>query len=336
MNRTQTSQTDVIIIGAGIAGLMAASWLQENGRSVIVVEKDAAVGGRLATAQLENGRADIGAQFFTVREADFQAYVDHWLSEGIVFEWSRGWSDGSLLPSKTDGYPRSAVSQGMSTICKYLAQKVNVHLQTEIKAIHNQGQNWQLTDADGNQFISKALLLTPPMPISLALLDQGDVALSPTDRQQLEQIQFAPCWCAVVAIEGEVDLPHPGALQRPKAIVSWMADNQQKGVSQSTTLITMHINPQKSKLWALAPQNEIEGIFRQAIRPFLTPTSTIKNITVHYWPYAVPTTTHPQRTLLAQKLPPLVFAGDAFNGPRVEGAALSGLAASIQINQILK
>ena len=336
MNRTQTSQTDVIIIGAGIAGLMAANWLHKNGRSVIVVEKNTVVGGRLATAQLENGRADIGAQFFTVREADFQAYVDQWLSEGLVFAWSRGWSDGSLLPSKPDGYPRYAVSQGMSTICKHLAQGINVRLQTEIIAIHNQGKNWQLTDADGNQFSGKALILTPPMPISLVLLEQNQVTLSPTDRQQLEQIQFAPCWCAVVEIEGEVDLPHPGALQRPKATVSWIADNQQKGVSQSTTLITMHINPQKSKLWALAPQNEIEGIFRQAIRPFLTPTSTIKNIIVHYWPYAVPTITHPQRTLLAQNVPPLAFAGDAFNGPRVEGAALSGMAAAMQIYQTLR
>lgn len=335
MNNTQSLQADVIIVGAGIAGLMAGNWLQENGRSVIILEKEAALGGRMATKQLENGRADTGAQFFTVREPQFQSYVQQWIDAGVVFEWSRGWADGSMVANNADKYPRYAVNQGMAALCQHLGQQLMIRQQIEVTSVSQQETKWQLLTIDGTTFISNALILTSPMPISFALLARGQVMLTPEDRYQLEQIEFAPCWTSVVEIEGTLDLPSPGAIQRPEATVSWIADNRQKGISQNNTVLTMHISPQKSRLWALSPAHEIEGVFRQEIRPFLAKDSVIKKITVHYWPYAIPTTTHPARTLLAQNVPPLAFAGDAFAGPRVEGAALSGLAAAMQINQQL-
>ena len=64
------------------------------------------------------------------------------------------------------------------------------------------------------------------------------------------------------------------------------------------------------------------------LRPLLTPNSTVRADHLHRWRFALPTTLDPERFLLAKDVPPLMFAGDAFNGPRVEGAALSGLAAA--------
>jgi renalase len=93
-------------------------------------------------------------------------------------------------------------------------------------------------------------------------------------------------------------------------------------------VVTAHANPVQSKLWYEAPKGELVGLFMGGLRPYLAKTSIIKAHHIHRWRYALPLVTHPERTLLANGLPPLAFAGDAFNGPRVEGAALSSFAAA--------
>ena len=111
------TKSDVLIVGAGLAGLLAANALQAAGQTVRVVEKARGVGGRLATWRLGPGRGDYGAQFFTVREPTFQKIVDTWLALGMVFEWSRGWADGSAVDSSLDdGFPRYAVAGGMTAV----------------------------------------------------------------------------------------------------------------------------------------------------------------------------------------------------------------------------
>ena len=73
-----------LIIGAGMAGLTAANLLQNAGWAVTVVDKSRGVGGRMATRRLGASRFDHGAQFFTVRDAGFQATTDKWMANGWV------------------------------------------------------------------------------------------------------------------------------------------------------------------------------------------------------------------------------------------------------------
>src|SRR3569832_747582 len=103
---TLAIKTDVIIVGAGLAGLMAGRVLANAGKRVVLLDKGRSIGGRMATRRLGGGLADVGAQFFTVREPEFGAVVTRWLAEGLIFEWSRGWSDGRLAASTGDGHPR--------------------------------------------------------------------------------------------------------------------------------------------------------------------------------------------------------------------------------------
>lgn len=56
---------------------------------------------------------------------------------------------------------------------------------------------------------------------------------------------------------------------------------------------------------------------------------------MHRWLYAEPTRGLADPWLFARDPAPIVFCGDAFGGPRVEGAALSGLAAGWRVVQLL-
>ena len=318
---------DVLIIGAGLAGLMAGRRLREHGRIPLILEAAPQVGGRMRTVALGGGRADIGAQFFTARTAVFQEIVAEWLAEELIFAWSQGWWDGSAEGVAGDGFPRYAAVRGMTAVMQYLAQPLDVHTNAAALSVALVEDGWQVAAADGRLYHSRALILTPPVPQSLALLDAGGVSLTAVDRAALERIQYAPGLTGLVWVEGGVNLPEPGALQRPLHPISWIADNQQKGLSPEVTLVTMHVNPANSQLWQLAPDGEVRGLLREELRPYLAPEARIRQIEIYRWPYALPLTLHPERALLAANLPPLAFAGDAFNGPRVEGAVLSGLAA---------
>jgi monoamine oxidase len=61
---TKFESTDVVVIGAGIAGLAVAAGLVDAGLDVIVLEADSRVGGRLLSKTLEDGTTfDLGGQW---------------------------------------------------------------------------------------------------------------------------------------------------------------------------------------------------------------------------------------------------------------------------------
>lgn len=322
--------TDVLIVGAGLCGLMAAQVLSQRGLQITLVDKGRSVGGRLATRRIGDGLADHGAQFFTVRSPEFQSHVDEWLAAGLAYQWSSGFSDGTQSNPSFDGHPRYAVRGGMNALAKHLASKLQnravIHIDTRLTAITQSAEGWEAEDEKQNRYNARAVLLTPPVPQSLALLKTD---LATADRTALEHIAYAPCLAGLFWVQGRVTLPEPGAVQRPNAPISWIADNQRKGISLGATVITVHGGPDFSRQWWDAPDATVLPMLQEALQPYLE--SPILEAQVKRWRYALPTTLHPERFLMAEGLPPLIFAGDAFGEARVEGAALSGLAAGKQL-----
>ena len=307
---------------------MAARTLLERGRTVHVIDKGRSVGGRLATRRIgETGLADHGAQFFTVRTSTLQSYVDRWRAQDLVYVWGTGWSDGSVKRTISDGHPRYAVRGGMNKLAKHLARGIDISVDRLVASLRTTAEGWALEDSGGLTYESRGLILTPPMPETLELLTASGVHLSSEDFAELRRIRFGPCLCGIHAVNGDVDLPEPGAMQNFQSEVYWVADNQAKGISE-TTIITSHANAKFSRQNWDASEADIIRALESAVQPYLKPGARIVQTQLKKWRYSVPLTTYPQETLLAADLPPLAFAGDAFGGRgRVEGAFTSGLAA---------
>jgi hypothetical protein len=320
--------TDVLIIGAGISGLMAARILKRNGYSATLIDKGRSVGGRLATRRIGEGLADTGAQFFTVRHGEFQSFVNQWMTDDLAFVWSHGWSQGSITDTHNDGHPRYAIKGGFNALPKYLARGLECHVDTEINSLHFDGEKWiTAASTNGSRFEARALLLTPPVPQSLALLENSTIRLADADQQALAKIQYVPCLCGLFWLEGDVYLPQPGALQRTYADVPWIADNQRKGISPAARIITIHAGHAFSRAHYETSDEELISRFKAELVSFMNPAAHIREAQIKRWRYSMPTTLHTERCLTAQGLP-LVFAGDGFAEARVEGASLSGIAAA--------
>jgi predicted NAD/FAD-dependent oxidoreductase len=291
----------------------------------------------LATRRVGAGAADHGAQFFTARSATFRLLVDDWLAAQVAYHWSNGFSGGqpNYIP---DGHPRYAVHGGMNALAKHLAaglpDTVNVRVNVKLTTLAPIQKGWQAQDETGEVYTARAVLLTPPVPQSLALL--GDNLLNDLDQVALERVEYAPCMAGLFRVNGDVNLPEPGALQRPDDPISWIADNQRKGISPDEKVITVHAGPGYSRqIWDI-PDALALPMLQATLQPLLAAGAAIVEGQLKRWRYALPTVLHPARYLLAANLPPLVFAGDAFAEARIEGAALSGMAAATVLSEPFK
>jgi renalase len=320
-----------VVVGAGISGLLAARELAAAGWRVVVLDKGRGVGGRMATRRLENGTFDHGAQFFTVRSDRFGQLVQEWSGEGVVEEWSRGFADAKGKQNE-DGHPRYRGSEGMSSIPNHLARGLDVRTDERVVGVDLRDGAWEARTGSGSRVAGAALLLTAPVPQSLALFEDGS-ALSEEARRRLAEISYSPCLALMALMDRPTRVPEPGGVQIKGEPLNWIGDNQRKGISEAPAL-TIHAGPEWSRehfesdeAWVIASLLAFAGKQLGTDLP-----STVVESSLVRWRYSWVTRPYPEPCFMAREDPPLLFAGDAFGPSKVEGAALSGLAAANQLS----
>jgi hypothetical protein len=300
-----------VVIGAGVAGLVAARALAAAGVAVTVVEAEALAGGRLATWR----GCDSGAQFFTVRSERFGKLVDQWLASGVAREWCRGFAD------PPDGYPRYVGAAGMQTVAGALAEGLEVRLGGAATSVTKDASRWRVGLAGGGVLLADAVVCTLPAPAGLRLLQHGGAPLTAFGHEALAHNRYSATVALLGLLDGAPSIPAPGGVQLAGGALSWIADNQAKGISPRPA-ITVHAGAAwSSQHWGDATVDAMADL----ARPWLGDARLIEARLVR-WPHAQPFSPGPDRTI--EVAPGVWCAGDGWGEARVEGAALSGWAAA--------
>ena len=307
----------VVVVGAGIAGLMAAQTLVKNSHDVVVVDKGRSPGGRLATRRIDDATLDHGAQFFTVRDPLFKSHVEKWIASGVVTEWCRGFDSAT---QNNDGFPRYRGVRGMTDIAKHLANGLDVRYNTLAFSIaRGTTSKWQLKIDDGSVLDADAIIVTCPLPQAYALLVTAGIELP----ESMLRTEYDRTICLLAVLNQSSAIANPGGLQNPDDTFSFVADNAVKGISSAVAL-TLHANPQFSlEHWDASPQ-DVHDLLLTRAKPWIGD-ATVVTSQVKKWRLATPLTIWPERHWANEMI---VLAGDAFGGPKIEGAALSGLSAA--------
>jgi renalase len=343
---------DVIVVGAGLAGLAAARDLSNAGRSVLVIEKSRGVGGRAATKRLDLkpdgiARADHGAQFFTTRSERFRTLIAQLCELGVVYEWTRGFPKlgPNGLEQRGPGNPRFVCPTGINSLAKTFRDglgnesPVNLEYSATVSAIEKTSHGWTAVIENGQTRHGRTLLVNTPAPQAHKLLEAH---LNQSSLEALSVVHFDPCWAVIAALEMR---PEPGWLgvEIDHPILAWAALDHTKRGPDAPPVLVLHATP----TWSLehleqAPEAVLETLLNAAQALLGDWVGKRLAAVAHRWRYALPSVSFPG-TFLAQDN--VVACGDwcaptggplGRGSPRIETALESGWASANHLNELLE
>ncbi len=313
---------EIIVIGAGIAGLNAARRLQEVGKDVLIIEKSRGLGGRSATRRIEGNRADHGAQYFTVREDAFQSEVNKWLESGDLKVWAQGFHTltNEGLQEAKQGHPRYVFTNGMNTIGKLLGEGLNVRNEARVSSIKKQADSYLLTLESAEVLEAKTVIVNAPAEQAADLLDFD----APELKQILASVVMEPSFALMLGFPLDLAPSWQGMLVEIPSTLSWISHDSSKRNAAANTILTLHSTAAFARTAFETDRSKVaETMLKELIKideRYAAP--LFQNI--HRWKYAL-ASQHLKQAYL-QHSDNLFFCGDWCGGAKLESAFMSGIA----------
>jgi predicted NAD/FAD-dependent oxidoreductase len=338
--------TDIVVIGAGISGLVCAQRLRQAGYSVIVLDKSRGVGGRVATRRLHGTCADHGACYLKPKGELFSQFVELLRDRHIIQLWTdtvhqHQATTGLIIQNSASCY---VAPEGMTAIAKFLVQNLNLQINQRVVKINLSTENsWCVTCENNQEFYAKAVVVAIPAPQAQELLTPlGENFLGTEFIQNLQSVEFNPCISVMVGYAADIQfLPTWQALNfHDNPELAWIGlDSSKRQKSANPDSEKPHFVIQSS---ADLAQQHLDTEDLQPVGKYMLEKAAAylglpwlehpEWITIHRWRYAFPRTPLDVTCLPAHTPLPLICCGDWCGGNLISGAMLSGLATANEID----
>lgn len=190
---------DILIVGAGVAGLTAARRLHEAGREVIVVEERPRVGGRTWSPEVGGMAADMGATWVWDSErAVLELIEELGLTMFRIDDSGDDLSDAGPSPQRVRA-PRSAVPErritgGTAAIARSIAQDLpDIRLGCRARAIRPCADGVRV-DVGDEVLDARHLVVALPPSLLGAQIDIDGI-----DDETLSRLARTPVWMGDIA-----------------------------------------------------------------------------------------------------------------------------------------
>ncbi len=312
---------DVIIIGAGISGLVAARDLAAEGWNVIVLEKSRSIGGRCATRIWNGHVVDHGAQFITLHSETIRLDMLK-IAQNKIHEIQAPVWDSEHKEIIATGGARYYHVEGNNRIGAALAFGLDVRREVEVDHLSCHNGLWRVGEMD-----ARCVLLTCPLPQQQKLLGLP-----------VNHGVYLPCLTGLFEFEGSSDVALPQNyainLKHTGQPIEWSAcENHKSGRVQPGRLVLVAQAGESFSNDFLESPHEIWLAQMEESLRSLWPLSGVKTMDRwgHRWRYA-------RREATTDVLPMnagCFVAGDSLVRSRIEDVWMDGQRAAKQIADYL-
>lgn len=190
---TPSDTKSVVVVGAGLSGVVLANHLQLAGYRVHVLEKSRGVGGRISTRREGDLRFDHGAPFVFAPTDAFASSCQALERDDVLARDGDAWI----------GTP------SMNALPRWLASAVTVRTECTAHALARTATGWRVRLADDRHVDADIVVLAIPAPQAIELLRRSapDVVAATTSvLEPLAQVTMSPCWSVMFALDTDVAL----------------------------------------------------------------------------------------------------------------------------------
>lgn len=332
---------DVVVVGAGIAGLTCARRLHQAGYQVLVLEKSRGLGGRMATRRLDQQPVDHGCRFLAGQTPLMTQLIEQLRPTGQIVPWqancyqleARG--NRQLQPPQV----RWIAPQGMSAIARPLAADLTIQRQTRVTTLVPTSAAWQVQLEAGEPAAARAVVLAVPAPQAEAMLHLTTAELEPTV-SKLAQVKFEASLTVLAGYRSAPVLAPADAAGwmvygNAESPFAWVGLDSSKRPSAAQSVVVVQSSDRFAQPWLETYE------LAQAGQLLLAQTSDLIGVQLsspawqqqHRWRYAIARSIGSGEPIYTQQPLPLACCGDWCSGQGIDAALTAGWAAAAAIHR---